>query len=237
MDYITAHHSQGHPRPIEAAHLRAMHFTTWWRAREGLVAPPPAQAQLNLLPSIISFGSATAGTAALRRNLLLTSDGNAPSLVEGLRIVSSAADFDIDSPPAWPQVLMPGDSLVVGLTFTPQLPAGFRTQPIEVTANGGRKLTATLRALVQPPPEPLLRAPSGCSSVSSTPGRCGCCRSRSSTTASARSNSRHRNLIPGSTVGILVLDTPGAQSIPAGGAGNVALRFTPPYGGPNQLQA
>ena len=239
MDYITAHHSQGMPRPIEAAHLRAMQFTIWWRAREGLVAPTPAQAQLNLLPSFVAFGAATAGAAPLYRNVLLTSDGNAPSLIEGLRLVGGAANFRIESPPAWPQVLTPGNSLIIGVSFTPLLPAGFRSQQIEVIANGGQKHSATVSALVRHSPEPLLRLrPERLQFGVVDAGSVRVLRVEVFNDGARMLELAAPQLDTGSLpAGMLTLDTPGAQSIPAGGAGHrraalwAAVRWSEPGAG------
>jgi hypothetical protein len=98
---------------------------------------------------------------------------------------------------------------------------------------------ATLSVLVQPPPEPLLRLrPERLQFGVVDAGSVRVLQIEVLNDGAGALELAAPQLDTGSLpAGILTLDTPGAQSIPGGGAGSIALRFAPPFGGPNQVQA
>jgi hypothetical protein len=135
--------------PLEAAFLRAMTFTTYFRSTGGGLAELPPTSQATLLPAAISFGTATAGGMALARNALITNDGSITSLLEELRIEGDAV-FRIASPRTWPRVLSPGSSETINLEFDPRPPAGFRAESPRRLRGDERILPAALQCPAAP---------------------------------------------------------------------------------------
>ncbi len=140
-----------HPA-IESVYLRDGVLHLWSRSVRPLV---PA---LEVLPAPgLSFGTVRLGEPPVRRNLLLTSVGGAPSVIEAVRIVSGAPEMRIDGAFLAPLVLEPGAAVAVPLEFEPGAPAGFRSGEIEVIADGGRRSAVRLDGIAAAALEPRLR--------------------------------------------------------------------------------
>lgn len=143
------------PVDFEAVHLRQFWISTWIRSRRPEI---PLRSVLQALPpNGISFPKVTIGVEPSKRNMVLTSVGGIPALLEEVRISSGEREFRIESPIVWPTLIDPGDSVVVTLGFDPAQPPGFRSGEVTVLFNGGQNLTISLGGLALPPPEPTIR--------------------------------------------------------------------------------
>jgi len=218
--------------------MRAMFFTTYWRSAPPGPPDPPAQSILNVFPSLINFGSVVAGSAVVRRNMLITSDGGVPAAVQQVR-VRGAGEFSIASPVTWPLVLQPGTSEIVALAFTPNATPGFRTDAVEVVYNDARRVEVQLNASVQAPPTPSMRLrPERVQFGVVTTG------SQIRREVDVFNDGRApldiaapQLLTPGIPGGVLVVETVVPLTVPIGGSGVIALRYSPPFGGPASVAA
>lgn len=239
IQHITDLRGASQPRPLEAAWLRAMAFTTYWRAHDGIRPDPPAQADLNVLPSaVVAFGETVAGGAPVRRNLLITSVGGAPSLLEEVGLVGGG-DFRVTSSVTWPVVMLPGATETVTLEFTPLAPPGFRNDRVEVRFNGGRQMSVSLNGLVHAPPEPLMRLRPERVDFGVTNAGAQARREVEvfNDGAASLEIAALQLIAPELPAGMLVLETAAPLSVPPGGSAVVVLRFAPPFGGPTDVQA
>jgi hypothetical protein len=225
------------PRPIEAIWLRGRSFTAY--SRRPIASQRPAEPDLNLTPAhVILFGSALPGAAPIRRNLLLTSDGEVASLLEEVRL-QAGAGFRIVSPPRWPAIVVPGASEIVTIEFTPTAPAGLRGGQVIVRSNGGRQTGVALSAEVLVPPEPSLRVRP--TQIQFGVTIAGSVERREVELLNDGAGALHvasLQLVTGALpAGMLQVETPAPFTVPAGGSAVVTLRLAPPVGGPASLQA
>lgn len=137
----------GNARGLEGAYMRDLVIRTW--TRERLPAAPGSD--LKILPAGVSFGQNEAGGPIARRNVLLVNDGNSPALVEDVVLTLGAPVMEIESLRNWPVAILPGDSLVIRLTFMPQGNPGFRDGELQIRSNGGRVQNVPLLAQVLAP--------------------------------------------------------------------------------------
>ena len=142
------------PPYFEAVHMRRFYLRTWIRSQHRDNAQ---RSILNALPASISFPQAVIGEGPVRRNLLLTSDGNVPVLLEEVSVSAGGPEIRLENETTWPAILEPGDSLIVRLAFEPVAPAGFRTGTVRAVFNGGRTVEVPLHGNAHPALEPSLR--------------------------------------------------------------------------------
>ncbi len=236
LQFLTDLHGADEPRPLEAVWMRTLALTTWWRARPR-ADDPPATSQLNVLPTAgVTFAVTTVGDPPVRRNVLITSDGAVPALLESVTV--TGADFRVVTTPAWPSVLLPGTSVVLTVEYVPAAPVGFHSGRVDVRFNAGQQASVTLGALTNPAPEPRLRVVPerlqfGATNAG-TPVR------RDLVVHNDGTAPLHVAAVEiggGLPAGVLTAETPTPFTVAPGGSAVITVRLDPPFGSPARLDA
>lgn len=85
--------------------------------------PPVPRCALSVEPRAIDFGTLPPG-ARVDRQLVLRDEGDGPCTVDAVTLgAANAPTFGLNTAPRWPQVLAPGGSLVLTVTFSAEGPA------------------------------------------------------------------------------------------------------------------
>jgi hypothetical protein len=134
-------------RGYEGAYMRNLEIRTWTRSR----LPAGPGSDLEIVPRGVNFGQHDNGGPIVRRNVLLINNGNFPVLIEDVSLTLGAPDMAIESVRQWPATILPGDSIVVRLTYTPRGTPGFRDGELRIRSNGGRVQNVPLFANVLAP--------------------------------------------------------------------------------------
>lgn len=145
----------GRPVRVEAVYADGFYLTLW--NRHDLVEQLPTTA-VGAVPAIINFGNVRLATAPPpRRNMLVSCDGGLAIVLEAIEFEPDSGELRITGPMVLPQVLAPGDSVVVGIEFTPQAPLGDRRVTVRVRFNTTASVTTSVLGHVIPPPHPVAR--------------------------------------------------------------------------------
>lgn len=103
--------------------------------------------ELQLDPATVDMGAVPPGSSGGRVQVTLANEGTAPLEVTGVEIVgANAGEFSLDTPPAFPRTVAPGDALVLTTVFAPRQP-GIRTATLRITSDDPSRpfLNAVLR--------------------------------------------------------------------------------------------
>jgi hypothetical protein len=132
--------------------------------------PPPPITSISLSPTILDFGSVTAGTTSVASNFRATNTGTTGVSVSGITVSGPFAlsSTDCFSTPSWNGVMAPGTHCNVYMVFAP-VTSGSATGTLTATAGGTSNAAALSGSGVGSTTLAVVKAGSGSGTVTSSP--------------------------------------------------------------------
>src|SRR5882724_5801853 len=132
--------------------------------------PPPPITSISLSPTILDFGSVTAGTTSVASNFWATNTGTTGVSVSGITVSGPFAlsSTDCFSTPTWNGVMAPGTHCNVYMVFAP-VTSGSATGTLTATAGGTSDAAALSGSGVSSTTLAVVKAGSGSGTVTSSP--------------------------------------------------------------------